>query len=150
MDNLIRTLPAILAASQNSEEVVEAACMAAWKHAVGEALSNHAVPVALQNKTLVVAVADNVWQGQLRQMRGQLLSRLNFVLGQPIVASIELRIDPARLANLANPRTRGEHEQRNYDVPAELLAAAAGITDIDLRRAFLGAATSCTRRLEKP
>ena len=148
MDNLIRTLPAILAASCASEEVAEAACGAAWKHAVGEALSKHAVPVGFQNKILVVAVEDIIWQRQLRQMRGQLLSRLNSVLGQPIVKSIELRIDAAKVASLCAPPPSAGQEQRDFDVSAELLSAAAGITDVELRRAFLGAATSCIRRLE--
>jgi hypothetical protein len=146
MDNLIRTLPSILAASRDSEEVAEAACVAAWKHAVGEALSKHAVPVGFQNKILVVAVEDIIWQRQLRQMCGQLLSRLNSVLGQPIVKSIELRIDAARVASFPLP-SQGP-EQRDYDVPAELLSAAAGIADVELRRAFLGAATSCINRLD--
>ena len=57
MDNLIKSLPAILKASGASEEVVEAACIAAWKHAVGEGLSGNAVAVQLVNQTLVVAVA---------------------------------------------------------------------------------------------
>jgi hypothetical protein len=83
-------------------------------------------------------------------MRGQLLSRLNSVLGQPIVKSIELRIDAARVASLCAPPASQGPEQRDYDVPAELLSAAAGITDVELRRAFLGAATSCVRRLEHP
>jgi predicted nucleic acid-binding Zn ribbon protein len=148
MDNLIRTLPSILAASRASEEVAEAACIAAWKDAVGEALSRHAVPVGFQNKILVVAVEDIIWQRQLRHMCGQLLSRLNSVLGQPIVKSIDLRIDAARVASFCTPSPSQGREQRDYEVSAELLAAAAGITDVELRRAFLGAATSCIRRLE--
>jgi len=36
------------------------------------------------------------------------------------------------------------------NVPGELLTAAAGIADVDLRRAFLGAAVSCVKRLENP
>ncbi|MDQ2974650.1 MAG: DUF721 domain-containing protein [Acidobacteriota bacterium] len=148
MDNLIRTLPSILAACRASEDVAEAACVAAWKHAVGEALSRHAVPIGFQNKILVVAVEDVIWQRQLRQMCGQLLSRLNSVLGQPIVKAIELRIDAAKVASLCTPPPSQGQEQRDHDVPAELLSAAAGITDVALRRAFLGAATSCIRRLE--
>src|SRR6185312_7665053 len=97
MERLIKTLPAILKASGAPEEVAEAACVAAWKHAVGEGLSSHAVPVQLQNSTLVVAVADNVWKKQLEHMRGQLLFRLNSVLGQALVKSIELRVDPKRI-----------------------------------------------------
>jgi hypothetical protein len=150
MDRLIKTLPAILKASGDSEEVAEAACVAAWKHAVGEGLSSHAIPVQLQRHALVVAVADNVWQKQLQHMRGQLLFRLNSVLGQPLVKSIEFRVDPKRV-DLARktPASKNKGLDVNYKVPAELMNAAAGIADADLRRAFLGAATSCVRRIEE-
>ena len=150
MDNLIKSLPAILKASGASEEVVEAACLAAWKHAVGEGLSSHAVPVQLQSNTLVVVVADAIWKKQLEHMLGQLLFRLNSVLGQPLVKLIELRIDPKRveLARATSASTRKD-SNADYKVPAELLTAAAGIEDADLRRAFLGAATSCVKRLEE-
>lgn len=151
MDNLIKTLPAILKASGASEEVSEAACIAAWKHAVGEGLSGHTVPIQLLNKTLVVAVADGIWKRQLDQMRGQLLYRLNSVLGQPLVASLELRVDPKTLARAREPvANANKGKDLNYQVPAELLSAAAEIQDVELRRAFLGAATSCVRRLENP
>lgn len=152
MDRLIKTLPAILQASGASQEVAEAACIAAWKHAVGESLSIHAVPVQLQNETLVVVVEDAIWKRQLEQMRGQLLSRLNSVLGQAGVKFIELRIDPKTLLKL-RPLKEKSHRRREYlndEVPAEILSAAAGIEDVELRRAFLGAATSCIKRLEKP
>jgi len=149
MDNLIKTLPAILAAAGGSVEVAEAACIAAWKHVAGEGLSNHAVPVQLQNQKLVVVVEDNIWQRQLDQMRGQLLFRLNSLLGKALVGSIELRIDPNTLAQVRATREGPKKERPDYKIPAELLSAAAGIADAELRRAFLGAATSCVRRIEK-
>ena len=147
MDNLIKTFPAILKAAGASEEVVEAGCIAAWKHIVGEGLSSHAVAMQLQNQKLVVVVEDNIWQRQLEQMRGQLLFRLNSVLGQTLVKSIELRIDPKRLA-MARGTSEGSKERPDYKIPEELVTAAAGIEDVELRRAFLGAATSCIRRIE--
>jgi hypothetical protein len=149
MDKLIRTLPAILKASGASEEVAEAACVAAWKHAVGEGLSSHAVPIQLQNQTLVVVVADNIWKKQLEHMRGQLLFRLNAVLGQTLVKSIDLRVDPGKIELARGTQSSSLKRPDDYKVPAELLTAAAGIEDVELRRAFLGAATSCVRRLEK-
>lgn len=150
MDRLIKTLPAILKASGALEEVAEAACMAAWKHAVGEGLSSHAIPVQLQDHTLVLVVADDVWKKQLEHMRGQLLFRLNSVLGQTLVKSIELRVDPKRIELArATPASTDKNYDANYGVPVELLTAAAAIADVELRRAFLGAATSCVRRLEK-
>jgi len=147
MDKLIKTLPAILAAAPGSEEVAEAACVAAWKHAVGQALSSHALPVQFQNKTLVVAVADRIWQKQLEQLRGQLLFRLNSILGQAVVKSIEISIQPEKF------KQEDREDERvgpvNAAVPIELVSAAAGIEDAGLRRAFLGAAMSCVNRLEK-
>jgi len=154
MDKLIKTLPAILKASGASEEVAEAACIAAWRHAVGEGLSGHAVPVQLQNNTLVVVVADNIWKNQLDPMRSQLLFRLNAVLGRAVVNSIELRVDSKTLSRVRGPATTvgcaeaGKSKKSDYKVSAELLSAAAEIEDADLRRAFLGAAMSCVRRLE--
>jgi predicted nucleic acid-binding Zn ribbon protein len=154
MYKLIKTLPAILKASEASEEVAEAACIAGWRHAVGERLNSHAVPIQLQSQKLVVIVADNIWKNQLEQMRGQLLSRLNSVLGQGLVKSIELRVDPKTLASIRDREasaSKGKDSARalDYKVPAELLSAAAMIEDVELRRAFLGAATSCIRRLEE-
>ncbi len=147
MESLIKTLPAILSAAGPSAEVAEAACFAAWKHAVGDSLSIHAVPVKLESQTLTVAVADNIWQRQLEQMRPQLLFRLNTVLGHSLVKLIELRIDPNALPKTRRPQgTPGQHS--DSAIPFELRAAASEIQDADLRRAFLGAATSCIRRLE--
>lgn len=153
MDSLIKALPAILKASGGAEEVAAAACIAAWRYAVGAGLHDHAVAVQLQSQsqTLVVIVADNIWQRQLEQMRGQFLFRLNSVLGQPLVKFIELRVDPKTLPRArASEATAGTNPaSTDYKVPAELLSAAAGIDDAQLRRAFLGAAGSCVKRLEQ-
>ena len=59
-----------------------------------QGLRAQAVPFRLYRKTLVVAVADATWQKQLEAMSGQLLFRLNSLLGQAIVTYIEFRIDP--------------------------------------------------------
>ena len=149
MDKLINTLPAILAASGSSEEVAEAACVAAWKHAAGEMLSSHAVPLQLQDKRLVVAVEDGIWQSQLEQLRGQLLFRLNALLGQTFVKIIEFRIDAEKVRQLGTQAKKQLDDVRsNAAIPIELLSAAAEIEDPGLRRTFLGAAVSCINRME--
>ncbi len=74
---------------QTAAEVAEAAAIAAWKHAAGDGLKEHAVPLKLEHRTLTVAVADAIWQKQLHSMRGQLLFRVNSILGQPVVGAIE-------------------------------------------------------------
>ena len=149
MDSLIKALPELLKESGAPEDVAEAACVAVWKHAVGDGLSSHAVPVQLRDQKLTVAVEDELWKKQLEQMRGQLLSRLNYVLGQTMVTSIELRVDPRTLAASRELAPKIRRTEIDRSVPVELITVAAGIEDIDLRRAFLGAATSCIRRVER-
>ncbi len=150
MDNLIKTLPRILQAAGDSPEVAEAACMAAWKHAAGDGLRDHAVPLGLRRKSLVVGVADTTWQKQLQSLSGQLLFRLNSILGQPLVTYVDFRVDP-NVANARGPQyaNRTSRELDPATVSVELITAAAEIKDKDLRRAFLGAAMSCINRLDK-
>jgi predicted nucleic acid-binding Zn ribbon protein len=148
MDSLIKALPALLKASGAPEEVAEAACVAMWRQAVGEVLASHAVPIQLRDQNLTVAVDDNLWKKQLEQMRGQLLSRLNYVLGQAWVTSIEIRVDPKALAASRKPPQESVKVEIDREIPLELVSVAAEIEDVDLRRAFLGAAASCIRRVE--
>ena len=93
MEGLIKSLPAVVRASGNAPEVIEAAAIAAWKHTAGDGLKEHAVPICLQDRTLKIAVADVIWQRQLHAMRGQMLFRVNSLLGQPLVGAIEFIID---------------------------------------------------------
>jgi hypothetical protein len=116
-------------------------------------LINHAVALRLQQKTLLVAVADKIWQTQLEQMRGQLLFRLNSILGQPLVTSIELLVDPVALTmfvqNEKPPEVSNQGKLNEDVISFELRSAASAIEDSRLRTAFLGAASSCLNRLEK-
>ncbi|HKP47913.1 MAG TPA: DUF721 domain-containing protein [Pyrinomonadaceae bacterium] len=146
MDSLIKSLPAIISAAGNSHEVAETACKVAWKSAVGDTLSTHALPIELIDQKLTIAVADEIWQRQLEAMRPQLLFRLNSVLGTSLVKLIEIRVAPG-LFKVRNPTIKPN--KTHGDVPFELLAAASDIQDTALRRAFLGAAVSCIQRLEK-
>lgn len=99
MESLIKALPAVLLASGNAPEVAEAAAIAAWKHCAGEGLKQRAVALALKDRTLEVAVADLIWQKQLNAMRGQMLYKINTLLGQPVVGAIEFIIDPEKLVS---------------------------------------------------
>lgn len=154
MDDLFRTLPKLLRAAGETEEVLEAAALIAWRRVAGEGLRAQAVPFRLYRKTLVVAVADATWQKQLEAMSGQLLFRLNSLLGQAVVTYIEFRIDPKtvraeRAAVQAEATNRVEQERRALkSVTGEIAVAADAIHDEDLRRRFLLAAGSCIDRRE--
>ncbi|HEU5458838.1 MAG TPA: DUF721 domain-containing protein [Pyrinomonadaceae bacterium] len=145
MNQLIKSLPTILRAAGDSEEVAEAAAIAAWKHAAGDGLKARAVPVKLENRTLTVSVADVIWQKQLNLMRGQLMFRVNTILGQPLVSSIEFVIDP-RLATAQGEQEKPEDESLGNEVPLELWSAANAIHDKELRKSFLKTATLALKR----
>jgi hypothetical protein len=149
MESLIKTLPAILKAAGDADEVVEAACIVAWKKLAGETLSANAVPLRLEDHKLVIAVADSAWQKQMKALSSQLLSNLNAMLGKPLVKFLEFREEPHTLARERRAQVPVNNAALTT-IPTELISAASEIHDPDLRRAFLGAATSCLQRLEKP
>jgi len=147
MDDLIRALPKLLRAAGDAEEVAEAAAKAAWRHVAGETLRGCAVPFRLYRKTLTVAVPDVTWKRQLETVSGQLLFRLNSVLGQALVTFIEFRVDAPTVreerARLRQAEVITEaQEERAIERAGDLRAAAAAIRDEALRRRFLVAAGS--------
>lgn len=145
MNQLIKSLPIVLRAAGNAEEVAQAAAIAAWKHAAGDGLKEHAVPVQLENHTLTVAVADVIWQKQLHAMRGQLLFRVNSILGQPIVSTIEFVVDP-KLAKARAEAPKPPEQVLDNEVPLELWSAANAIHDKELRKSFLKTAMAALKR----
>jgi hypothetical protein len=153
MEDLMRALPRLLRAAGETQEVMEAAAMVAWRRVAGEALREQTVPFRLYRKTLIISVADQTWQKQLEKMSGQLLFRLNSLLGQAVVTYIEFRIDPKTVHAARTLRhsaaDREDQERRALNrASGELLAAAGAIQDEELRRRFLLAAGSCLDRQE--
>jgi hypothetical protein len=145
MNQLIKSLPGVLRAAGDSTEVAEAAAIAAWKHAAGDGLKEHAVPLRLEHRTLRVAVIDTIWQKQLHSMRGQLLFRVNSILGQPVVGAIEFEINP-KLFKARSEQPSQPEELLDNEVPLELWSAANAIHDKELRKNFLKTAMTALRR----
>jgi len=108
------------------------------------------VPFRLYHTTLIVAVSDAIWQKQMSALSGQLLSRLNGMLGQKPITFIEFRIDPKTVEAQRAPRQamagRESTESVLRSVPEELTLAASSIQDESLRRRFLLAAGANIRR----
>ena len=144
MNQLIKSLPGVLRAAGDSTEVAEAAAIVAWKHAAGEGLKEHAVPLKLEDRTLTIAVADAIWQKQLHSMRGQLLFRVNSILGKPIVSSLDFVVDP-KLVKPPIEQPAQREEMLDNEVPLELWSAANAIQDKELRKKFLKTALLALR-----
>src|ERR1051325_11644740 len=145
MNQLIKSLPGVLRAAGDSAQVAEAGAIAAWKHAAGDGLKEHAVPVKLEHRTLRVAVVDAIWQKQLHSMRGQLLFRVNSILGQPVVSAIEFEIN-SKLFKTRREQPKPPVQPLDNEVPLELWSAANAIKDKELRKNFLKTAMAALRR----
>ena len=149
MIDLSRLLPKLLNATESNPELAETVAKLAWTRAAGEGLRNHAVPFRLYRRTLVVSVADAIWQKQLRQMSTEFIYRINKLLGRSVVDDIEFRIDPAAVDRVRSriPAPRQSHNERRAPIP-ELVSAAHSIADPDLRDRFIRAAENCIERRE--
>ncbi len=141
MIDVTRLLPKIVKANP------ELAAKLAWSRATGEGLRRNAIAVRLQGRILIVSVADALWQKQLESMAGELLFRVNNLLGGAGVDGITFQISPSdipRGRSLASG-TSSERHQAN-PLPTELMFAAGGIADDDLRARFLRAADNLIAR----
>ena len=141
MVDLTRLLPRLVRANP------ELAAKLAWSRAAGEGLRRNAIPLSLNGKTLTIAVADALWQRQLQSMAGELLFRINSLLGGQGVSDIVFRISPSDIsrANASRPQKQ-EKEPSPNALPTELLFAASAIADEDLRSQFLRAADNLIAR----
>jgi hypothetical protein len=149
MIDLSLLLPKLLNATESNPEMAETVAKLAWTRAAGEGLRNHAVPFRLYRRTLIVSVADAIWQKQLRQMSPEFIYRINKLLGRSAVDDIEFRIDPAPVDRMISriPAPQALREETRAPIP-ELLSAAHAIADPDLRDRFMRAAENCIERRE--
>ncbi len=71
---------------------------AAWSPAVGPKVAARAQAVWFTGGCLVVEVEDAVWRQQLTVLKGQILRKMEELLGQPLVGEIEFRLRSRRRA----------------------------------------------------
>ena len=150
MLDLARLLPKLLNATGGNREMSEIAAKLAWSRAAGDGLLRHAIPFRLYRKTLVVSVADVIWQRQLNSMSGELIPRINRLLGREVVDTIEFRIDSAAVEQVRNdlPPKKSAQCEDPQPLPEELISAASEIADEELRERFIRAAGNCIARRE--
>ena len=155
MEDLFRALPKLLKEFENTDEVREAVVFAAWRKIAGESLSEHTVAFRLFNKHLIIAVADKMWKRHLESLSGQMIFKLNSVLGQAVVTFIEFRIDEETVeAERAKHRKTliSDEQQREIaleEITPKMRRSADAIKDDNLRYQFLLAAGSCLARKKK-
>ena len=146
MKPLHALLPELFRKQPQKHLPVEEIVRATWPQVVGPQLAARSQVFRLYRETLIVHVPDRAWQSQLRRLEGQLLARVNRLLGRRLVTALDLRVDAslAAPANLAPatplPRTPPRKGPAREEAPArdaELEAAARAIGDPELRALFL-------------
>jgi len=150
MEELFRTIPAIIGDGADSDAVLEALIASAWKKAAGESLWEHTAFAGLEDKTLRIAVRDNIWKRHLESLAGQMIFKINSLLGSALVTYIEFRVDEAAVADRVEEP--GDLPDLEFEKIAEsertgpLAEYAGGIADPGLRELFLAAASKCIAR----
>ena len=145
MEGLTSLLPRVLLGAGGSDEAREQCVYAAWVAVVGTQVSRVTTPVGLYQYRLVVAVLDDSWRIQLKKMSGQIVFKINAVLGAAVVKTIDLAVNEKKV--------RAAHPSQapiSFTSPAEyalpLREKADLIPDQDLREAFLRVAGKCLER----
>lgn len=147
MLDLFRTLPGVLSAAGDIDEVREAIVFAAWRRIAGESLAEHAVPMRLDDKRLIVAVSSITWKRHLEDLCSQIVFKLNAALGSPLVTFIELVIDEQTVRDNRVKQDESElRQEAELAISPELRSAAEKIEDEELRKQFLLAAGNCLVR----
>jgi hypothetical protein len=147
MEDLFRTLPILLTEFDDNPTVRRAVIFAAWRRIAGESLSEHAVAIILNKKHLTVAVTSERWQKYLKDLTGQMIFKLNSVLGQAAVTFIEFCVDEKSVIEARQRRGGKSFDDQELQKLAvkqlspQLRAKAKKIKDESLRREFLKAAS---------
>jgi len=70
-----------------------AALQAAWPAAVGERIAAVATPVSERSGEVTVSCTDSVWAQELDLIQGELLERLQELLGKRAPRTLRFRVD---------------------------------------------------------
>jgi predicted nucleic acid-binding Zn ribbon protein len=83
---------AVVRARGLGESAVLAQVMTAFEQAVGPEVSNHVVPVAIHGRELVCEVDSSAYATQLRLLSGEVLARLEEVIGERVADRLTARV----------------------------------------------------------
>lgn len=117
---------------------------AAWKKAAGEDLAGKTQPKDLLEGKLFIGVPDRTWMRILSDLAPQLLFKLNRILGEAAsVNYLEFYVD----ASVQAAEVPASTSRENAKVDRTVRTSAKRIKDEALRKAFIGAAGNCLRRM---
>lgn len=130
-------LASALQGTPAAQRLREAEIWRIWDEAVGPQIASRARPAAIRNGILTVAVASAPWLQQLNFLKAELRSKLNALLGEPLIQDIFLKSgSPARPATQAASRRRRRQRRLSPEETARIDRAIAELDDPGVRDAF--------------
>lgn len=146
MKRVDQLFPEILRKQPQKQIPVEEVVRGAWGRLAGPQIAARTLVFRVYQGTLIVHVPDRIWKQQLHRLEGQLLDRINRLLGSAIITGIDFRVDQALAAVPAgHPPKKGPARELPAGTEAELEASARGIADPELRQLFLRTARKMIR-----
>ena len=145
---LAKLLPRLLLKAGDSQESREQSVFAAWSVSVGRQVHRATAPVRLEGNTLVVAIVDSNWRAQLAGMRGQIVFKINAILGAALVSRIQFIVND-ELVRCAHQMPSEVKFVAPEEQALPLGEKARNIQDPELRELFLRAAGKCLDRKDR-
>ena len=146
MNELLNYIPLVLRQAGESEEARQNVVLAAWTVLAGKEIRQISSALRVERKTLIIAVKNSLWQRQLRAMSGEILFRLNSLLGAPAITTLEFVVNP----DMIGANTKSPTDDVTFIAPEKYAARleddAAAIQNDELRETFLRAASRCLDR----
>jgi hypothetical protein len=150
MERIGREVERELGRGGSRDAIPLAALTAAWPEVVGDAVARHAWPLRIaRDGTLHVATASSTWAHELGFLSDEILERLRVQLGADAPTKVRCAVGPIPEVERVG---EGSHEPLPadadvpFDVRSEAAAAAAAITDPELREVVARAARASLLR----
>ena len=67
-----------------------------WENLVGKEISQSSQPIKIQDKSLFLAVKNNVWANELNLRKGEIIRKINLEAGEEIVSNILFKVQHSK------------------------------------------------------
>ncbi len=78
-------LPSVLRQFGLKDKIMVYRAVAEWASIAGEGIARHSTALAVEDKTLVVAVDSPAWMTQLYYLKGELLEKISRHIGKGLI-----------------------------------------------------------------
>lgn len=147
MMDLIEAVPGLLEQLFPQSWDREPLVFAAWRKTAGEPLKRRTRPLRFNDGCLTIAVEDRIWKRHLEDLSGDILYRLNAILGQRSVTYLEFKVDKKDLEHdYTKKQTTPTGRESFVDHQHPAAKASEAIADERLRESFLDFAGVCLQK----